>query len=54
MQCHSSIWAGEAGCFREVTALHSDHHIKVPLYIACTVPCTLYFSIGTYRESYNY
>ena len=25
--------AGEAGCFREVAALHSDHLRQVPLYI---------------------
>ena len=27
--------AREAGCFREVAALHSDHLRQVPLYIAC-------------------
>ena len=25
----------EAGCFREVAALHSDHLIQVPLYYEC-------------------
>ena len=26
-------WAREAGCFREVAALHSDHLRQVPLYV---------------------
>ena len=26
---------GEAGCFREVAALYSDHYRQVPLYIKC-------------------
>ena len=34
--------AREAGCFREVAALHSDHLRQVSLYYACTHICFAY------------
>ena len=37
-QCFNSVvlsGARDAGCFREVAALHSDHLRQVPLYYEC-------------------
>ena len=33
-----AIWDQEAGCFREVAALHSDHLRQVPLYVKFPTP----------------
>ena len=33
--CTSMFGPGEAGCFRQVAALYSDHYRQVPLYIKC-------------------
>ena len=33
--CTSNVWTREAGCFRQVAALYSDHYRQVPLYIKC-------------------
>ena len=32
---HRMFGPGEAGCFRQVAALYSDHYRQVPLYIKC-------------------
>ena len=32
---HQMFEPGEAGCFRQVAALYSDHYRQVPLYIKC-------------------
>ena len=39
LQCFSAIvpWPREAGCFRDVAALYSDHLRQFPLYVTCQV-----------------
>ena len=31
LQCSCAVWGQEAGCCRQVAALHSDHYRQVPL-----------------------
>ena len=44
--------AREAGCFREVAALHSDHLRQVPLYLPFYIKSTVFINnLSGYRHT---